>query len=152
MINATFSILSTDSFPWHLLLLADPSRSQIESYISDSIVIGLIESDEIRGVAVIKPIDNSSAEIMNIAVDERHQGKGLGKLLIAHSLEECSARGIKNVEIGTGNSSVAQLHLYQKMGFRIVGILHDHFLKNYPDPIFENGIQCRDMIRLRREL
>ena len=115
-------------------------------------MIGLIESDELRGVSVINPLGSVSAEIMSIAVDERHQGKGLAKLLIARSLEDCSARGIKNVEIGTGNSSVSQLNLHQKMGFRIVGILHDHFVKNYPDPIFENGTQCRNMIRLRREL
>jgi ribosomal protein S18 acetylase RimI-like enzyme len=152
MTNLTFSILSSSEYPWSLLLLADPSRSNIERYIGGSIVIGLIESNELRGVSVIKTIDKVSAEIMNIAVDERHQGKGLGKLLIARSLEECSARGVKNVEIGTGNSSVAQLLLYQKMGFRIVGILRDYFIKNYPDPIFENGIQCKDMIRLQREL
>jgi ribosomal protein S18 acetylase RimI-like enzyme len=104
------------------------------------------------GVSVIRPKDNESAEIMNIAINEKHQGKGLGQLLIARSLEECAARGIKSVEIGTGNSSIAQLYLYQKMGFRIVGIIRDYFVKNYPDLIFENGIQCKDMIRLRREL
>jgi ribosomal protein S18 acetylase RimI-like enzyme len=152
MTDLTFSILSNDDYPWSLLLLADPSRSQIETYISESIVIGLIDGDEVLGVSVIKSRDSLSAEIMNIAVDERHQGKGLGKLLIARSLEECAARGVRSVEIGTGNSSIAQLYLYQKMGFRIVQIIRDHFVKNYPDAIFENGIQCRDMVRLRREL
>lgn len=152
MTDLTFSILSNDDYPWSLLLLADPSRKQIESYIRESIVIGLIDAGGILGVSVIRNLDSLSAEIMNIAVDETHQGKGLGKLLIARSLEECAARGIKSVEIGTGNSSIAQLYLYQKMGFRIVGIIRDHFVKNYSDPIFENGIQCSDMIRLRREL
>jgi ribosomal protein S18 acetylase RimI-like enzyme len=152
MTDLTFSILSAGDYPWSLLLLADPSRSQIESYISESIVIGLIDNSTIVGVSVIRPKDNESAEIMNIAINEKHQGKGLGQLLIARSLEECAARGIKSVEIGTGNSSIAQLYLYQKMGFRIVGIIRDYFVKNYPDLIFENGIQCKDMIRLRREL
>ncbi len=152
MTGLTFSILSAGDYPWSLLLLADPSRSQIESYISESIVIGLIDNSTIVGVSVIRPKDNESAEIMNIAINEKHQGKGLGQLLIARSLEECAARGTKSVEIGTGNSSIAQLYLYQKMGFRIVGIIRDYFVKNYPDLIFENGIQCKDMIRLRREL
>ena len=152
MTDLTFSILSAGDYPWSLLLLADPSRSQIESYISESIVIGLIDNSTIVGVSVIRPKDNESAEIMNIAINEKHQGKGLGQLLIARSLEECAARGTKSVEIGTGNSSIAQLYLYQKMGFRIVGIIRDYFVKNYPDLIFENGIQCKDMIRLRREL
>lgn len=152
MSKPTFSVLSKHDYPWSLLLLADPNRAHIESYIGESIVVGLIDNSETLGVSVIRQLDNLSAEIMNIAVDEKHQGKGLGKLLILQSLEECATRGVKSVEIGTGNSSVAQLYLYQKMGFRIVGIIRDHFVKNYPDPIFENGIQCRDMIRLRRDL
>jgi ribosomal protein S18 acetylase RimI-like enzyme len=152
MTDFTFSILSNDTYPWRLLLLADPNRNQIESYISESTVIGMIDSSKIVGVSVIKQLNNESAEIMNIAIDEKYQGMGLGKLLITRSVDECATRGVKSVEIGTGNSSIAQLYLYQKMGFRIVGIIRDHFVKNYPDPIFENGIQCRDMIRLRREL
>lgn len=27
-------------------------------------------------------------------------------------------------------------------------IHHDYFIDNYAEPIFENGIQCRDMVRL----
>lgn len=38
--------------------------------------------------------------------------------------------------------------LYQKCGFRIVGIDRDFFTDHYPEPIYENGIWCRDMIRL----
>ena len=55
------------------------------------------------------------------------------------------------VEIGTGNSSLDQLALYQKLGFRITGIVAGFFY-DYPKPIVENGIACRDMVRLRVEL
>jgi len=34
----------------------------------------------------------------------------------------------------------------------IVGIDIDYFSKNYPEEIYENGIQCRDMIRLSKDL
>lgn len=50
--------------------------------------------------------------------------------------------------VGTGNSSFDQLALYQKCGFRMKGIIEDYFIEHYEEPIFENGIQCRDMIRL----
>lgn len=56
--------------------------------------------------------------------------------------------GFETVEIGTGNSSIDQLAFYQKCGFRIAAIDPDFFIRHYPEPIFENGIQCRDMIRL----
>ena len=56
--------------------------------------------------------------------------------------------GAREVWIGTGNSSISQLALYQKMGFRIAGVDVDFFTRNYPEEIIENGIHCRDMIRL----
>ena len=55
------------------------------------------------------------------------------------------------VEIRTSNSSLDQLALYQKLGFRITGIVAG-FFDDYPEPIVENGIACRDMVRLRVEL
>ena len=33
-------------------------------------------------------------------------------------------------------------------GFRVTSIDYDFFVKNYPEPIFENGIQLFDMLRL----
>jgi ribosomal protein S18 acetylase RimI-like enzyme len=58
----------------------------------------------------------------------------------------------KIIQIGTGNSSVKQVGLYQRCGFRITGIDKDFFIKHYSEPIFEDGIQCRDMIRMEQEL
>lgn len=79
---------------------------------------------------------------------ESWQGKGIGKQLIRHAIAEAKAAGFHTVEIGTGNSSIQQLALYQKCGFRMTSIDHDFFLKHYDEPIFENGIQCMDMVRL----
>jgi hypothetical protein len=42
--------------------------------------------------------------------------------------------------------------LYQKCGFRIVGVDFDFFRRTHPEPIYENGIECRDMIRMRIDL
>lgn len=98
------------------------------------------------------PVNNHIIEIMNLAVDEFHQGKGLSTLLLKHGIQIAAEKGFNAIEIGTGNSSLNQLALYQKVGFRITGIDHDFFIKNYEEPIFENGIQCRDMVRLSMHL
>lgn len=58
-------------------------------------------------------------EIMNIAVAEHLQGKGIGKKLLRHAIETAKGYGMSKLEVGTGNSSVSQLALYQKCGFRI---------------------------------
>ncbi|CAM5216605.1 Acetyltransferase (GNAT) family protein OS=Ureibacillus acetophenoni OX=614649 GN=SAMN05877842_10698 PE=4 SV=1 [Ureibacillus acetophenoni] len=104
------------------------------------------------GVYVLLSTRPETVEIVNVAVAEEYQGKGLGKQLVFDAIQKARASGYKTIEIGTGNSSIPQLALYQKCGFRITGIDHDFFVKHYSDEIYENGIQCRDMIRLSQNL
>lgn len=66
-----------------------------------------------------------TVELVNIAVDEKQQSKGIGKRLVYHAIENARLLGAKTIEVGTGNSSVGQLALYQKSGFRITGIDKD---------------------------
>ena len=40
----------------------------------------------------------------------------------------------------------------QRCGFSIESIEKDYFVRHYPEPIYENEIECRDMVRLRMEL
>lgn len=137
-----------EALPWDLLLLADPSRSIVESYVKSGVVYVGEESDKVIGVFVLKETEKVVVEIVNVAVLESFQNKGLGKQLLAHAIEEASKRGYAQIEIGTGNSSIHQLRLYQQCGFRIVGIDFDYFTRSYDEPIYENGLLCRDMIRL----
>ena len=134
--------------PMNLLLLADPSEEQVISYAHEGDCFVAVAHDEVVGVYVLLQKGEHTAEIMNVAVAEYMQGQGLGKKLVLHALEVAKSLGLTKVEIGTGNSSIGQLALYQKCGFRITGIVENFFVDNYPEPIFENGIQCRDMIRL----
>nr|WP_084135835.1 N-acetyltransferase [Jeotgalicoccus psychrophilus] len=58
----------------------------------------------------------------------------------------------QTIEGGTRNSSIGQLALYQKCGFKITGVDKSFFIRNYEEEILENGIQCRDIIRLTQKL
>lgn len=91
-------------------------------------------------------------EVTNIAVDESEQGKGFGKALLRYAELVTRELGFEKLVIGTGNSSLAQLALYQKEGFEIREIQRDFFTMNYTEPIFENGIQCKHMIILEKNL
>jgi ribosomal protein S18 acetylase RimI-like enzyme len=135
-----------------LLLLADPHVAAIAKYISDSEVL-LAESDGVTvGVCAVMPIGNGAAEIKNVAVHEDFQGKGIGKNLIQHAITHSRRRGFRTLEIGTGNAGLMQLGLYQRLGFEMVSIDRDFFVRNYPEPIFENGIACKHMVRLELKL
>lgn len=138
--------------PYELLLLADPSREHIEAYIAEGECYIAEEKDGIIGVFVIVPLTKETVEIKNIAVHEDKQGCGIGKKLLLEAIKIAESNGYNFIEIGTGNSSIGQLALYQKCGFRISGVIKNFFIDHYEEVIMENGIQCIDMIRLRLEI
>ncbi|KNF07304.1 acetyltransferase, GNAT family [Gottschalkia purinilytica] len=141
-----------ENVPYDLLLLADPSKEIVNEYCNrGSCYIACIDN-EIVGVYVLIKTRPLTLEIVNIAVDERYQGRGIGKKLIFDAINRARKEGIKTLEIGTGNSSLYQLALYQKCGFRINGVDKDFFKKHYKEKIIENGIECVDMIRLSIDL
>ena len=141
-----------EAAPLELLLTADPERDMIESYLPHSLCCVLEDERVVIGVYVLRPLHAQAAEIVNIAVLEERQGQGYGKQLIAHAIQTAHSSGYQTLHIGTGNSSIMQLALYQKCGFRVTGIDHDFFTRNYTSPIYENGILCRDMIKLELQL
>lgn len=138
--------------PIKLLLLADPSEKMIRDYLEygDCFVVEIY--GQRIGVLVLMHTKPNTVEIMNVAVDEDYQGKGIGKQLIHRAIAIAKEDGYKTIEVSTGNSSIGQLVLYQKCGFRMVEIDQDFFIRNYSENIYENGIQCRDRIRLVQEL
>lgn len=141
-----------EKVPLELLLLADPSKIIVEDYVAKGDCFIAVSKEKIIGVYVLLPTRPKTVEIVNVAVAENHQGKGIGKLLVSHAIRIAKTQGYKTIEIGTGNSSIGQLVLYQKCGFRIVSVDHNYFIKHYSDEIYENGIQCIDMIRLSQDL
>lgn len=138
--------------PIDLLLLADPSEKIIKGYIGRGACFVAEKDNRVVGVYVLLPTRPETVELVNVAVLPDQQGKGIGKTLIGHAVRTAQEDGYKTIEVGTGNSSIGQLALYQKYGFRITGVDRDFFVKHYPEDIVENGIPCRDMIRLALDL
>ncbi|QWU18488.1 GNAT family N-acetyltransferase [Paenibacillus sophorae] len=150
-------LASDEPPPYELLLIADPSRELVDRYLEQGTCYIAVLPEEAFpqkpvGVFVLLPRDAETVEIMNIAVREDAQGKGIGRRLLQAAIEIAKASEVRNIEIGTGNSSIHQLALYQKCGFRITSVDRDFFVRNYKEAIYENGIPCRDMIRLRYEV
>ncbi|TGM60206.1 GNAT family N-acetyltransferase [Leptospira adleri] len=138
--------------PWELLLSADPSKELVKEYLKRGICYVARSKTETVGIFVLIYTRPETMELVNVAVEERFQGKGIGKTLVLNAISKAKDLKMKVLEIGTGNSSLSQLALYQKCGFRISGIDRDFFLKHYKEPIYENGIRCTDMIRLHIDL
>ncbi len=141
-----------EALPMDLLLLADPSEKLIREYVSRGKCFVMEDGAMIIGVYVLLPTRPETVEIVNVAVHENYHGQGFGKKLVLHAIETAKHAEYKTIEIGTGNSGVTQLALYQKCGFRMTSIDRNFFIRHYPEPIFENGIQVMDMVRLSQDL
>ncbi len=141
-----------ETAPMNLLLLADPSVTIVEQYLHKGECFVAEWENEIVGVYILLPTRPETIELVNIAVREDKHGMGIGQKLVLDAVGRAKNNGYKILEVGTGNSSIGQLALYQKCGFRIIGIDQDFFVKHYEQEIYENGIQCRDMVRLAIEL
>lgn len=134
--------------PTSLLLLADPSEDAVAEYLTTSTLFVAKIEGKIAGIIVLKVLNNEISEIMNLAVDENYQRRGVGRKLIAAALDHTKNAGMQSVKIATGNSSVHQLKLYQSCGFVIDQIIENYFIEHYPEPIYEDGIQCTDRVEL----
>lgn len=138
--------------PYDLLHLADPSEEAVNDYLTrGTCYIGTL-NDAIIAVCVLLPTRPFTIELVNLAVDESHQKQGFAKAMIAFVIQEAKAQHYKTLEVGTGNAGIEQMALYQKCGFTIQSVDFDFFRKHYPEPIFENGIECRHMIRMGMDL
>lgn len=139
--------------PYELLLEADPDREKIDGYLKDSDCMIATLRGSTAGVIVVRKEDDGLAEIMNLSVGEIYKRRGIGRALIRYVIERWAvANMVKRIRVCTGSSSIAPLALYQNEGFRIVDIDYAYFIREYSEPIWENGIQCRDRVVLERDI
>jgi ribosomal protein S18 acetylase RimI-like enzyme len=133
--------------PIELLLLADPSEEKIRSYLSGSKCFVASSGAVVVGACVVQPRGTGTHELMCIAVPPAHQKSGYGTALLDWVIDYFRNSGARQLEVGTGTFGY-QLAFYQRRGFRVASIDRDFFVKNYPEPIFQDGIQLFDMLRL----
>lgn len=130
-----------------ILLEADPSVERVRSYLEHSkCYVAALDVEEI-GAYVLKELSLGIYELMNIAVAPEFQRRGHGSELLSHAVNSAKDLGAHRLELGTGTFGY-QLAYYQKAGFRPFSLEVGFFLENYEEPIFENGIQHKDMIRM----
>ena len=130
-----------------LLLLADPEEEAINKYINDCEVFEFYHKNILVGQGAIKQLTSTIYEIKNFAIYEEFHNHGYGKILI-NLLCEKYLENFKNryIIVGTSEQGVG---FYKKCGFQFSHIVKDFFITNYKQPIFENGIQCKDMFYLK---
>jgi GNAT superfamily N-acetyltransferase len=135
-----------------LLLLAEPSAPSLRwslRNLSDA-VYRLDDDGVLAGAATVRWAGDP-CEIVELAVAEERQGRGLGRALVAWLLAEARRRGKGAMEVGTANASLGNIAFYQKVGFRMDHVRKDYFWYDRSDRV-EHGIPVRDLLVFRYEL
>lgn len=135
-----------------LLLTADPALGLVQQYVQNGQCFAMMAQGEVIGIFVWLPLHAQAIEIKNIAVRSDRQNQGVAQKMLTFAIDKAKKQAYRTMEIGTGTTSLQQLYLYQKMGFRFTEIWRDFFVTHYAQPIFENGLQLKDMVRLRLDL
>jgi aminoglycoside 6'-N-acetyltransferase I len=149
---ATRKLTKGEAIPYDLLLLADETVEIIDRYAKEGQIYVLEANGQRIAVYVLQVIDAERIEIKNIAVAVHYQGQGIGKFLLKEATRRTREQGYHTILIGTANGAIKQLYLYQKEGFEITSIKKNFFVDNYPAPIFENGILCKHMVMLEKQI
>lgn len=141
-----------EDYPMELLYLADPNEEAVDYYLKRGECWGAYFEEEVIGVYVLLPTRPFTAELVNLAVAEQLWRKGIGTKLVAHFLDNARTQGYKKAEVGTATIGTNEIAFYEKCGFQPEWIDRDFFVKHCPEPIFDHGKQCRDMIRMGMDL
>lgn len=144
--NETLSLLP-------MLLDADEGEERIRTMLLDPACTAYAAwlNGQLMGAAVVRWEENAPSEILYIEVAAALRGRGYGKQIIQALQHELPRRGGRSLLVGTANAALENIAFYQKCGFRMYEIRRDYFAYIQP-PVFEHGIQLRDMLVLRYDL
>lgn len=135
-----------------LLRDADESDNRIQQALANPANTAYLVSFDDQPIgAVVMHWHTEESEILYIAIASEQRGKGFGKRVIDWIIAEGRGRGVDSIIVGTGNSSLDNIAFYQKCGFRMDAIRPNYF-DDLPTPVYEHGIQLRDMLMLRHRL
>lgn len=144
-------VLSNPEQYMDLLLIADPDEEMVNKYLEKGDVFVASIDDKVVGIIVVVKVDDEKCELINVAVAEDMQGKGIGSALVRYVIAYYKGK-YKTMCVGTGNSSIRNIPFYESFGFVHTDTIKNFFVDNYSEPIFEDGIQCVDMLRFEMPL
>ena len=132
-----------------LLLLADEQENMIDRYL-DRGAMFVLDDGGVKGECVVTDEGNGILELKSLAVSPDCQRKGYGKALVNYVAARYQGQ-YSILQVGTGDSPFT-VPFYEACGFVRSHRVENFFTENYDHPIYEGGIQLKDMIYLRKAL
>jgi putative acetyltransferase len=86
--------------------------------------------DELVGCGALKELEGEHGEIKSMRTAPAFRGKGVGKLMLRHILDEAKSRGYKRLNLETGSMAAfgPARRLYESHGFTYCGPFADYVM------------------------
>ena len=97
--------------------------SQMYVWEEDSEIVGYM------GIWIIF----EQAQLTNLAVNKKYQGKGYGRKLLEMAISLCQDAGCEIMTLEVRQSNVVAKSLYQSCGFEKVSVKKDYYQDNHED-------------------
>ena len=94
------------------------------------------EEGELLGCGALKHLSDTHAEVKSMRTAMAHRRRGVGRLVLAHLLEEARRRGYRRVSLETGSMDAFEpaRQLYASFGFSFCGPF-DEYIED-PNSVF----------------
>ena len=114
------------NYPWTRQIFCEELNNKFTqaSFIKDN--------NKIIGYGFIT-ILYENADIDNIAVSNKYQGKGYGNKLLNELIEIAKENKVENILLEVRISNNRAINLYKKNGFEIIRIIKSYYQDNYED-------------------
>jgi GNAT superfamily N-acetyltransferase len=135
--------------------LAEDSPTALAGYLHRGRVLVAVADDAVLGhLQLVDTGQPGRIEIVNMAVREDLQGRGIGRRLVQAAVELATAESATEMVVATGAADVGNLRFYQRQGFRMCAVERDAFTPatGYPPGIVVDGIPLCDRVWLDRPL
>ena len=130
-------------------IFPDPwSETGLFTYLirEDTVFLAACEAEEIVGYCGAQSAADE-ADIITVAVEKDHRGKGIAKALLSKLIGELQSHGTENIYLEVRAGNTAAKSLYESRGFVKTGIRKDY----YSDPK-EDAVTMRYEINTERKV
>ena len=113
------------------LKFLDSFRDKEASYLH----IGCIEQldDKLVGGLILAPVDNDTIRMMQVAVDDKYQGEGVGREMVKYAEKRAKEAGYAHLVM---YAMLSVIGFYEKLGFKQKGDIFE-----------DNGITFAKMVK-----
>jgi ribosomal protein S18 acetylase RimI-like enzyme len=119
-----------ETYNWHPESTSDQARAGWLIRNPPGRTIVALDGAEIRASAQLQPNYGPASKIANASfiVDQDYAGRGIGRQLVTHVLDEARADGYRAMVFNAVvETNAAAVHLYETFGFTILATVPDAF-------------------------